>query len=101
VYSISGEVTVAGEALPARHLAVLPASDTVRIVACSPARLMLVGGAAMDGDRHIWWNFVASSRELMDEAAERWRTGRFPQVPGESEFIPLPEYRGPQTTFVP
>lgn len=101
VYAISGDVTLAGEALPARHLAVLPPSIAVRIVARSAARLMVVGGAAMDGDRHIWWNFVASSRELMDEAAERWRTGRFPQVPGESEFIPLPEYRGPQTTFVP
>jgi redox-sensitive bicupin YhaK (pirin superfamily) len=101
VYAISGDVTLAGEALPARHLAVLPSSTAVRIVARSAARLMLVGGAAMDGDRHIWWNFVASTRELMDAAAERWRAGRFPQVPGESEFIPLPAYRGPQTAFVP
>jgi hypothetical protein len=45
----------------------------------------------MDGERLIWWNFVASSRALMDEASARWREGRFPPVPGETEFIPLPE----------
>ena len=52
---------------------------------------MLIGGAAMDGDRPIWWNFVASSRALIDEASARWREQRFPPVPGETEFIPLPE----------
>jgi hypothetical protein len=62
---------------------------------------MLLGGTAMDGDRHIWWNFVASSAALIDEAAERWRAGGFPAVPGETEFIPLPEDRRPGTTFVP
>jgi hypothetical protein len=62
---------------------------------------MLLGGAAMDGDRHIWWNFVASSREMIQEAAERWRAQGFPPVPQETEFIPLPEDGGPRTTFVP
>jgi hypothetical protein len=62
---------------------------------------MLIGGSPMDGERYIWWNFVASSRELMDEAAERWANGSFPQVPGDPEFIPLPEHRAPETTFVP
>jgi hypothetical protein len=62
---------------------------------------MLLGGAPLDGERFIWWNFVASAREMIDEAAERWRRGEFPAVPGESEFIPLPQERGPGTTFVP
>jgi hypothetical protein len=70
-------------------------------VARTAARLMLLGGAPLDGERYIWWNFVASSRAMIDDAAERWRRGDFPAVPGETEFIPLPENRGPQTAFVP
>jgi redox-sensitive bicupin YhaK (pirin superfamily) len=101
VYAVSGDVHVAGEALPARHLAVVPSNTAVRVAARSAARLMLIGGAPMDGDRHIWWNFVASSKTLMDDAAERWHAGDFPAVPGETEFIPLPEYHGDRVTFVP
>lgn len=101
VYVVSGEVEIAGSPVPLRHLAVAPSNATMRICARSAARVILIGGAAMDGDRHIWWNFVASSREALDEAAERWRRGGFPPVPGETEFIPLPEYRGEHTTFVP
>ena len=101
VYVVSGDVDVSGSRLPACHLGVLSAAESVRITAKSAARLVLIGGAAMDGDRHIWWNFVASSRELMDDAAERWHDGGFPPVPGETEFIPLPEYRGERVTFVP
>ena len=51
----------------------------------------LFGGTKMDGDRLIWWNFVASSRDLMEEAKQRWREQRFGAVPDETEFIPLPE----------
>ena len=54
-------------------------------------RLLLLGGAPLDGARYLWWNFVASSREQLQRAAEAWRTGRFDPVPGESEFIPLPD----------
>jgi len=53
--------------------------------------MMLLGGARMDGERLIWWNFVASSRELIEDAKTRWREQRFPPVPGETEFIPLPD----------
>jgi len=55
------------------------------------ARLMLLGCAPMDGKRHIWWNFVSSSRERIEQAKEDWRTGRFEQVMGENDFIPLPD----------
>ena len=55
------------------------------------ARLMLVGGAPLDGDRHLWWNFVSSSRERIERAKRDWAEGRFAPVPGETEFIPLPE----------
>jgi redox-sensitive bicupin YhaK (pirin superfamily) len=101
VYVVSGDVEIASSPLPVRHLAVAPPTTGVRVCARSAARLMLIGGAPMDGDRYIWWNFVASSRELMDDAATRWAGGGFPPVPGDPEFIPLPQDRAPQTTFVP
>jgi redox-sensitive bicupin YhaK (pirin superfamily) len=101
VYAVAGEVDVAGSPLPLRHLAVVAPKAATRIVARTAARLMLLGGAPLDGERFIWWNFVASTRAMIDEAAERWRRGDFPRVPGESEFIPLPEERGPRITFVP
>jgi redox-sensitive bicupin YhaK (pirin superfamily) len=91
VYVVSGEVTIAGAAIEPYHVAVLPPGETVEVKAISPARLMLFGGQKMDGDRHIWWNFVASSRELMEAAKQRWRDMQFPPVPDETEFIPLPE----------
>jgi redox-sensitive bicupin YhaK (pirin superfamily) len=52
---------------------------------------MLLGGEPMDGPRHIWWNFVSSSRERIEAAKADWKAGRFATVPGEVEFIPLPE----------
>ena len=91
VYAVDDGLSVAGEALPAQHLAVLPTGLTIRVETLTGARFMLLGGAAMDGDRLIWWNFVASSRALIDAASARWREQRFPPVPGETEFIPLPE----------
>jgi redox-sensitive bicupin YhaK (pirin superfamily) len=101
IYAISGAIDIEGSALPARHLAVVPPNGSVHITAHSAARVMLLGGAALDGDRHIWWNFVASSREMIDEAAARWESGGFAQVPGETERIPLPRDRGEQTAFIP
>ena len=57
-----------------------------------PARVMLLGGAPLDGERHIWWNFVSSSRERIERAKDDWKSGRFGKVfHDEKEFIPLPE----------
>lgn len=64
---------------------------TVQASADAPVRMMLLGGAAMDGPRHIWWNFVSSSRERIEQAKADWREGRFAPVPDETEFIPLPD----------
>jgi hypothetical protein len=52
---------------------------------------MLLGGSRLEGERLIWWNFVATSRALIDAASKRWQERAFPPVPGETEFIPLPE----------
>ncbi|MET0648837.1 MAG: pirin family protein [Pyrinomonadaceae bacterium] len=64
------------------------------------ARLMLLGGAPLEGKRHIWWNFVSSSPERIEQAKEDWRNGRFAPVPGETEHIPLPE-TGPAVVRYP
>jgi redox-sensitive bicupin YhaK (pirin superfamily) len=53
--------------------------------------MMFLGGAALEGPRYIWWNFVSSRRERIEQAKEDWTTGKFAPVPGETEFIPLPE----------
>jgi len=91
VYALEGDVVVAGTPLPPQHMAVIANRETVRVSALTRARLMLVGGAKMDGERLIWWNFVASSREMIEEAKQRWKEKRFAPVPGETEFIPLPD----------
>ena len=66
------------------------AEITLRAHEASPARMMILGGEPMDGARHIWWNFVSSSTERIEQAKEDWRMGRFAPVPEETEFIPLP-----------
>mgnify|MGYP003615332925 CR=1 FL=1 len=54
--------------------------------------MMFLGGDALEGPRHIWWNFVSSSRERIEQAKQDWKTGRFAAVPSETEFIPLPDH---------
>jgi redox-sensitive bicupin YhaK (pirin superfamily) len=96
VYVVSGRVDIAGEAFESGQLLVFKPGDRISILAETNARLMLLGGEPMDGQRHIWWNFVSSSKERIDEAKNDWRQGRFAIVPGdEQEFIPLPEDRKP------
>lgn len=68
-----------------------PGAEIILTAAVSSARLMLLGGEPLDRKRHIWWNFVSSSRERIEQAKKDWRGGRFAPVPEENEFIPLPE----------
>jgi redox-sensitive bicupin YhaK (pirin superfamily) len=93
VYAVGGEIQLAGEPLPEHHLGVLPTGSAPRLEALSGAKVMLLGGAPLEGERLIWWNFVATSRSLIDAASKRWQERQFPPVPGETEFIPLPEHR--------
>ncbi len=88
IYVAFGTVTVNGEPVPEFHLAVLSANDVIATV--SGARIMLLGGEPLAGDRFILWNFVASSREKVRAAGERWTNGGFAMVPGEIDWIPLP-----------
>jgi len=90
LYLVDGTVEIAGETVaPGRLLVLRPAAE-IAVTARSAARLMLLGGAKLDGPRHLWWNFVSSSRERIEQAKVDWRDGRFPPVPGDGEFIPLP-----------
>ena len=91
VYVADGTLDIDGDPVIAGQLAVLAPGTSAQIRATSPAQAVLFGGAALDGERHLWWNFVASSRERLERAKEDWRTMRFGQVPGETEFIPLPD----------
>jgi redox-sensitive bicupin YhaK (pirin superfamily) len=91
VYVVGGAVTVAGDRFEAAELLVFRPGDEITLVATEPARLLLLGGEPMDGPRHIWWNFVSSRQDRIEQAKADWRAGRFEAVPGESEFIPLPE----------
>ena len=94
LYTIDGEIEIAGDAFGPGQLLVLRPGDaiTVRNHGNAPARFMLFGGAPMGGARYIWWNFVSSRPERIEQAKEEWRRGRFDTVPGdEEEFIPLPE----------
>ncbi|HXP30467.1 MAG TPA: pirin family protein [Stellaceae bacterium] len=90
-YILSGEVELGGEIFPSHRLLVLRPGRAEMLRAAAPARLLLLGGAPLDGPRHIWWNFVASSTERIEQAKADWKAGRFMPVPGESDFIPLPE----------
>jgi len=91
IYLVSGEIAIAGDRFGAGQLLVLRPGDRVTVEAASAAKFVLVGGAAMDGPRHIWWNFVSSRKDRIEAAKADWKAGRFEPVPGDSEFIPLPE----------
>ena len=91
IFISTGALQIDGQNIAAGQLLVLHGARTVRAHAPSGARLLLIGGAPLDGTRYLWWNFVASTRERLLRAGEDWRNGRFGSVPGDSEFIPLPD----------
>lgn len=91
-YILSGSVTIAGDRFTENQLLVFRPGDPITLAAGHEGcHLMLFGGDAMEGKRYIWWNFVSSSQERIEQAKQEWKTGRFDIVPGdEEEFIPLP-----------
>ena len=91
VYLIEGEATLDGVPLSPRRLYVLRPGATATLASATGARAMLAGGDAFATPRHVWWNFVSSRPERIEQAKRDWRAGAFPPVPDEQEFIPLPD----------
>jgi redox-sensitive bicupin YhaK (pirin superfamily) len=91
-YLAEGTVEIGGDVFEPGRLIVFKPGEGMAIKALTPARFLLLGGAPMDGHRHIWWNFVSSSKERIEAAKADWKNGRFDKVFGdEKDFIPLPE----------
>jgi redox-sensitive bicupin YhaK (pirin superfamily) len=95
LYVIDGTVDISGDKFEPGRLLVFKPGDRVTIKALTDAHLVICGGAPMDGPRHIWWNFVSSRKDRIEQAKAEWAAGHFGKVPGdEIEFIPLPEKPG-------
>ena len=93
VYAIDGAVDIDGVLLPEHTLALLAPSVTTRITTSKAARLLVLGGDALDGHRLMWWNFVSSRKERIVQASSDWTAQTMGSVAGDAEFIPLPEKR--------
>ena len=92
VMLVGGEASIDGTALELYALAVLEPGKAMRLASAAGGRVMLLGGEAFRTPRHVWWNFVHSSRERINQAKADWTAGCFPKVPGdEAEFIPIPD----------
>jgi redox-sensitive bicupin YhaK (pirin superfamily) len=91
VYVVEGEVFIEGCSLTSGNMAVIRTGAVVSIQSNLAARVMIIGGEPFPEKRNIWWNFVSTSPERIEQAKQQWREGGFEQVPGETEFIPLPD----------
>ena len=91
LYTVDAGVVVNGEAVPDHRLVVLSPGAASHIEATTAARLMVLGGDALDAPRFVWWNFVSSRKERIVQAAQDWEAQRMGQIAGETEFIPLPK----------
>ena len=99
IHVAEGAIEIAGERFEVGQTVILTAGSDVTVTATDGSRVMLLGGAPLDTapdarpnqPRHMFWNFVSHSRDRIELAKDDWKNGRFPAVPGETEFIPLPE----------
>lgn len=91
IYLVDGAVEIAGEKFEGAQMLVFRPGDRISVKVLQDSRMMFLGGDALEGPRHLWWNFVSSSKERIEQAKEDWKQDRFPHVPHEHEFIPLPE----------
>jgi redox-sensitive bicupin YhaK (pirin superfamily) len=90
-YLLDGTVEIAGQPYAAGRLLVFAPGQALTIRATAPAQVLLFGGEPLEGPRHLWWNFVSSRKDRIEQAKADWQDGKFPAVPGETEFIPLPD----------
>ncbi len=92
IYGVEGSYSIDGQAVASGEMVVLPEGREVRLQSDSGARIAVIGGEPL-GHRFIWWNFVSSRKERIEQAADDWAAQRFDRVPGETDFIPLPARR--------
>lgn len=93
IYVLKGRIEIGGVVYDPGQMMVLRPGDDVVVTALEEVHMMVLGGAVMDGPRYIYWNFVASDKERLEQAKRDWKAGNFPKVPGdEQEFVPLPDY---------
>lgn len=92
LYVLEGDAQLDGADIPEKHLIVLDPGRRARLRAKTPLKAMLLGGEPLDGRRHVWWNFVSSSKERIEQAKQDWLEGRFGKIEGDDEFIPLPDH---------
>lgn len=91
LYVVSGSAECAGERLAAHQMLVFESGGIPRVEVRAGSRTVILGGKPFATPKHIWWNLVSSSRDKIEAAKRAWRDGSFPRVPGETEFVPLPE----------
>lgn len=91
IFSVYGPVELDGVTYNASELLVLAPKRDVQIFAPEGARVLVFGGEPLDGPRHVWWNFVSSDLDRIEQAKHDWADGHFGQIPGDGEFIPLPD----------
>lgn len=90
LYLLEGSAQLDGAGIPQQHLVLLDPGTRPVLRALTPVKAMLLGGEPLDAPRHLWWNFVSSSKERIEQAKLDWLEGRFGKVAGDDEFIPLP-----------
>jgi redox-sensitive bicupin YhaK (pirin superfamily) len=93
IYAVEGEVSADGQSVSTGTLAVLMPGLTTLLSCAAPTRFVVIGGEPLDAHRYMWWNFVSSRKERIVQASNDWLAQGMGQVPGETEFIPLPERR--------
>jgi len=91
VYLAEGAARIGGQPLEAGEMAVITSGIPTALTADGAARAMIIGGEPFAEERHIWWNLVSSRPQRIEQAKADWKEGRFDPVPGDDEFIPLPE----------
>jgi redox-sensitive bicupin YhaK (pirin superfamily) len=91
LFLVSGSLKIDQETFSGPAFVVLESNKEIEIEYAKDCHWLWLGGDPLDGERHIWWNLVASRPELIEAAKEKWRKGEFEMVIGDDEFIPLPE----------
>lgn len=92
IYTVSGRIKIGEIIYDASQMLILKSGAEITVQAIDNAHFIILGGATMDGPRYIWWNFVSSSKDRIEQAKADWKAGNFGKIPGDAhEFIPLPE----------